>query len=265
MLNQVYCNNCEKYGHSFHSCRKPFISSGVIAFRQDDKGDIKYLMVCRKHTYGFIDFMRGKYAINNKSHIQDILFEMTDLEKKSILTYSFEELWLKLWGSKENTYYKNEKIFAKEKFNMLVNGITVKDDFYNTKILIESSNSSWKTPEWGFPKGRKNQNESNILCAIREWCEESGFKKNNINILENIVPFDEFIIGSNYQSYRDMYYIGQFTGENYNNINYQKIEISDAKWVSIDEAKDIIRPYHKERLEIILKISEILQKWKIIK
>ena len=263
--NSLYCNNCDKYGHTFYNCRKPLVSNGIIAFRKNEDNVFEYLMVCRKHTFGYIDFLRGKYAINNKSHIMDILFEMTNREKKNILTNDFDSIWLELWGSKDNSYYKNEKIFAKEKYTMLMKGIYIKNNiFYNIKSLINECTSSWNNPEWGFPKGRRNNNENNIDCALREWCEESGFSKSDINLVKNIEPYYEYVIGSNYHSYRDTYYIGKFMNLNKYPINYQNIEISNAKWCNIDEVCESIRPYHKERINIIKNIDKMLNRWLLI-
>ena len=66
-MTQMYCNNCGKRGHSFYKCKLPITSYGVIAFRHNPvTGNKEYLMICRKHTLGFIDFMRGKYVVYNK-------------------------------------------------------------------------------------------------------------------------------------------------------------------------------------------------------
>jgi 8-oxo-dGTP pyrophosphatase MutT (NUDIX family) len=191
----------------------------------------------------------------------DIIYEMTNEEKRGILERTFDECWLELWGSVQNSYYKNEKIFAREKFTMLMRGVYIKSDYYNTKTLIEESDTNWETPEWGFPKGRKNLNERNIDCAVREWCEETGLPHDSISVLENVTPYNEYVIGSNYQSYRDNYYLGKFVGKYDIPIYFQKKEISDAKWASLSEIKELVRPYHKERIEIIEKIDGILEKW----
>jgi 8-oxo-dGTP pyrophosphatase MutT (NUDIX family) len=269
MYGKVFCNNCDKFGHTFHSCRKPLISSGIIAFRLREDGKThEFLTVCRKHTFGYIDFLRGRYAINNKTHILDIFYEMTENEKGKILSNDFDTIWLELWGSSDTSYYKNEMTFAREKFNMLAKGIFIKDSFYNTKIIIEECKNNWVIPEWGFPKGRKNMNESNKECAIREWCEESGFRGNQISLLSNINSFNEYVIGSNYHSYRDTFFIGEFSetklDKEMETINYQKSEISDAKWASLEELKALIRPYHKERLNMITNINSLLEKWSLI-
>lgn len=260
--HHVYCNNCDKPGHSFANCRKPLVSHGIITYRVNPYDKLEYLLVCRKHTFGYIDFMRGKYAINNKTHIKDIMKEMTNAEKEKIRTHTFLELWLDLWGSQTNTYYINEKIFANEKFNLLTKGIYISDDFYTMKMLLDDCEDQWVTPEWGFPKGRKNYKETGIDCAFREWSEETGFKKKMVNIIENIATFDEVVIGSNYQSYKDSYYLGKFNSPNESTfISYQQQELSDARWCTYDEVCKLIRPYHLERRDIIKKVDILLNKY----
>ena len=64
-----YCNNCGKLGHLFSNCKLPIISIGIICFRYNNN-KIEYLMIRRKETLGFIEFMRGKYAINNKEYFK---------------------------------------------------------------------------------------------------------------------------------------------------------------------------------------------------
>ena len=236
---KTYCNNCDMQGHSFSNCRKPIISNGIITYRIGSKNNLEYLLVCRKHTFGYIDFLRGKYALNNKTHIKTIIHEMTNDEKNKIRRLTFLELWLDLWDSNTNAYFINEKIFASEKFNMLSKGIYIYSGMYTIHTLLDECTSNWVTPEWGFPKGRKNFKETNKECAT----------------------FDEVVIGSNYQSYKDIFYLGKFTGDASKSIQYQKLELSSAKWCSIDEVCDKIRPYHLERKHIIKKVDCLLNKY----
>jgi len=260
---QDYCNNCDKNGHTFNNCRKPITSYGIIVFRKNKMNEPEYLTVCRKHTFGYIDFMRGHYAINNKIKIKDIINEMTNKEKIDILNKSFIELWSDLWGPQHVSYFINEETFACEKYNTLLNGIMVNNNYYNTASLIKESKTSWSMPEWGFPKGRKNYKEEMLHCAKREWCEETGFTSKNLDIIENIDMLHEIVIGSNYKTYNDTYYIAKFVDIDSNDsdiIHYQKLEISNAAWMTFDKLLKYIRPYHFERINIIKKVDLLLNK-----
>ena len=49
----------------------------------------------------------------------------------------------------------------------------------------------YKTPEWGFPKGRRNLYEKDLNCALREFSEETGYSSKSINLIESLVCFPE--------------------------------------------------------------------------
>jgi hypothetical protein len=86
------CNNCGKQGHSFHQCKLPVTSYGIIVFRSSENG-LQFLMIRRKDSFGYIDFIRGKYSPYNIYQIQNIVNEMSILEKQKILTEPFNKLW----------------------------------------------------------------------------------------------------------------------------------------------------------------------------
>ena len=79
MKNYNFCNNCGKLGHLFHQCKMPITSIGIIAFRIKDN-KIEYLLIRRKDSLGFVDFLRGKYQVNNKEYILNLLNKMTNSE-----------------------------------------------------------------------------------------------------------------------------------------------------------------------------------------
>jgi len=59
---------------------------------------------------------------------------------------------------------------------------------YNLESLITNSTTNWETPEWEFPKGRRNYQENDLACALREFEEETGYSKNDINISSKYNP-----------------------------------------------------------------------------
>jgi len=96
-----YCNNCGKHGHQFHQCKSPITSHGIIAFRENPlKNNVReYLLIRRKDTLGYVDFMRGKYSIYNKKYILNMIKQMTNDEKWGLITQPFSKLWNDLWGT----------------------------------------------------------------------------------------------------------------------------------------------------------------------
>ena len=77
---QIFCNNCGKHGHSFHQCKLPITSIGIIAIRKH-LNKTELLLIRRKNSLGFVDFMRGKYNLNNIDYIINLFNKMT-LEEK---------------------------------------------------------------------------------------------------------------------------------------------------------------------------------------
>ena len=258
MKSYNFCNNCGKNGHMFQNCKKPIISSGIISFTYFQE-ELNYLVICRKDSLGFVDFIRGKYNLNNTNHISNLIDEMTNKEKEMLLNKNFNDLWYYLWGNFVGNQYRGEEKISKEKFNKLKNGFTE----YSLKQLIENSKTSWEDPEWGFPKGRRDNCENDIKCAIREYMEETGHDDRSFEVIQNILPYEEIFTGSNFKSYKHKYYLAYVKNNNIDNNNFQKSEVSKIKWCNYDELLKTIRPYSLEKIKIIKNVHETLNEYKL--
>jgi len=121
-------------------------------------------------------------------------------------------------------------------------------------------------PEWEFPKGRINSNEKHLECSVREFEEETGIKKEAINVIENILPFEENFIGTNYKSYTYKYYLSYMKYDDYIKTKldkYQKSEVSKIEWVTLEECIEKIRPYNLEKIKLITNINDVLLEYKL--
>lgn len=260
--NQNFCNNCGNAGHNYQTCKYPINSIGLITFRCNN-GQMEYLMIQRKDTLGFVEFMRGKYPLQNIEYIQNIFNEMTEDEKHRVQTKSFDELWNELWGKWIGTNYRNEERTSREKHNILKEGLVINNDYYNIDYFIKNSTTSWKEAEWGFPKGRRNFQEKDLNCALREFEEETGINKTDVDVILNIVPYEEIFTGSNLKSYKHKYYIGHISDQISLTSNFQKTEVCEVKWMSYNECLKKIRPYNLEKISILNKINNVLQKYRL--
>ena len=131
--------------------------------------------------------------------------------------------------------------------------------------LINKSSTNWIEPEWGFPKGRREKDENDLKCAIREYIEETGLNINDFSIVQNIIPYEEIFTGSNYKSYKHKYYLAYIKNKNINDNNYQTSEVSKIKWCSLDDCLRLIRPYCNEKKLIIKKINNLLMESNLLK
>lgn len=273
MQNDTYCNNCGKPGHMYHQCKLPITSIGIIAFRLVDKVP-QYLMIRRKDSLGHIDFMRGKYSVLNKHYIINMLNQMTVDEKARMKVGNFDALWRAVWGGNTiSSQYKNEEISAREKYNMLVAGISSKfNRTYTLSSLIDESNQEmenlgqplWTETEWGFPKGRRNHLEKDYDCALREFNEETGYPVNLLKNVQNILPYEEIFTGSNYKSYKHKYYLMYMDYADTLDVgNFETAEVSKMEWKTFEQCLESIRSYNVEKKQLIERIHKMLNKYQL--
>lgn len=258
-----FCNNCGENGHAFHQCRKPITSTGLIVFKKDKDDTMKYLMICRKDSLGYVDFIRGKYKTHDVAYLRNIFNEMTINERDKVRKMDFDLLWKDLWSENIGIQYRGEERISRDKFKRLTNGIMSNNQYYTIETLINESTSKWDVPEWGFPKGRRNYQEKDITCAIREFEEETGYSSSSIKLIQNLQPFDEIFTGSNYKSYKHSYYVAYMSDDDGVGNDYQKTEVSQVKWVTYDEAMNMIRPYNLEKKEVLTRANDLLKNYRI--
>ena len=257
-----FCNNCGLSGHLFHNCKHPITSIGVIVFRICDE-QIQFLLIRRNHSLGFVEFMRGKYPMHNYTYLLNIFNEMTITEKNKIQTSTFDELWKYLWGEQIGIQYRGEERISCDKFHILKDGIEINNIKYDLDKIISESNTSWDEPEWGFPKGRRNYHEAELICALREFQEETGYMKEHLKMLQNVIPYEEIFTGSNMKSYKHIYYIGCLDPNIEHAYQYQETEVSDVQWMTLNECINCIRPYNLEKINILNKVNCILQQYRL--
>ena len=193
----------------------------------------------------------------------NIISEMTLEEKQRLLNNDFDTLWHQLWGDDINTQYRGEEKISRDKFELLKTGILINNNEYSLESLIKESNTEWTETEWGFPKGRHNNQEKDLLCALREFEEETGYSRDIINIVQNILPLEEIFTGSNYKSYKHKYFIAFMEEGSYNSTLFQFTEVSKMEWKTYDDAMNIIRPYNLEKKNILTRVENILNIYKL--
>lgn len=270
-IQKQYCNNCGLYGHNYKKCKKTIISYGIIAiYRSDvlitydnsiqdiiDSSDkmnfetngLYYLVICRSHTMGYVDIVRGRYS--NEKIIQNYINNLTYKERYKLQNSNFNDLWDDLWVNKESKFYINEKDYAKSQFEKL-----------NISKLLENSIGKYKTPEWGFPKGRRNSYETDLQCAKREFMEETGYTNADYKII-NVSPIEETYTGTNDIEYTHKYYIALMNQNikkpcvNYNNIT-QRSEVSNVALLNINDCLEIFRPYDTEKKDLLIKLHTFM-------
>lgn len=305
---EIICLNCGRKGHIYKKCHLPIVSYGIICVKINNldlshllnisklienkvfnkvndlkvkfnlidrnflRKNLKFLMIRRRNSFSYIEFIRGKYKIDDIDYILNNLRFMSNYEKKLLLTNSFDENWNYVWNiynkNNNNKKYSTEYEESKSKFEKITKGFEV--NIYNNKIfinleyLMNQIENKYKETEWGFPKGRKEKDESEKECACREFEEETDFSSYEYETLK-MNPINELFMGSNKVKYKHKYFIAQCKGNKQPKINennsIQKMEISAIKWFTIDECNKYIRNYNIEKKNIISNLYFILENY----
>jgi 8-oxo-dGTP pyrophosphatase MutT (NUDIX family) len=271
---QYQCANCGGVGHVYKHCNHPITSYGVICFRLAYNHKLRkiapqFLLVQRKDSLSYVEYIRGKYSYENRSYIMKLFENMTNDERMRITTSDFDILWKELWQITDCSTYQREYNDSRNKFNMLKHGYNIKTDdshlFFDIQYVLNNTTSVLDQTEWGFPKGRRNINEDDFTCAFREFSEETGIMLEQISVFDHIKPFEEVFSGNNHVRYRHVYYLAISThpkpASRVNPRNKMQCkEVKDMKWLWYEEAQNLIRPYNVERKELFKRVNQIIEK-----
>jgi 8-oxo-dGTP pyrophosphatase MutT (NUDIX family) len=277
----TYCTNCGEYGHITKQCSLPITSFGTILFRVNDKWNqvdnlcksdtawsgleavdkskIQYLLIQRRDSLGYIDIMRGKYKVDDIKYISQQLHGMTREEQQQLIYEPFDTLWEKLWGPpiEGSNPYRHEKEVSRTKL------LSIRSGTPNLEEIAKTVNSYWPTPEWGFPKGRREPHESEYLCALREMNEETGLSEADITPIKNLDTIKETFYGSNNIQYCHKYFIMYVHTKSepvLDRTNSHMVqEIGNIKWCSLEEALELIRSDNPEKRAALLRVNKLLQ------
>ena len=253
--NELICKNCTSIGHIYRDCPLPVMSFGIICYYKTELNEISYLMIQRKNSLAFMEFIKGRYNVKNIDYIHKLINNMTEEEKKILTGYNFELIWSNVWLEASNKNIK-EYFESKDKFNILI-----KND--KLKNIINKSINLNISPEWGFPKGRRKIKESDMDCSLREFCEETQLLKTDIEIeCENKI-FNEIFYGTNGILYKHSYYVAKIIKKDVSlHINpkflQQVREIRDLRWCNYDQVLKNIGNHNIERYELFKNINNII-------
>ncbi len=242
------CVNCKRPGHTFRDCKEPTTSYGIAAVRFATEP--QYLLIRRRDSLGYVDFLRGKYSMSATTYIRTLLESMTRDELDRLKTKPFEELWLQLWNAQNTRQFRLEYESAKRIFESFrstgdISGKTL-------GRYIDEVETHWTEPEWGFPKGRRSPHETELACALREFGEETGMSTKDIRIRSTMAPETEEYEGTNSIKYRHIYYVADYVANNQtatvNKENrVQTREVGDIGWFSFTDAYLKIRETNPEK------------------
>jgi 8-oxo-dGTP pyrophosphatase MutT (NUDIX family) len=235
-------------------------------------------MVCRKDSFSLSEFLRGKYELEDVNSIYRMFRYMTIPEYDMIQKMDFEALWDNLWLiDKKKIYngkFKKEFQQSKYKFETLKKGYYTmfhSDLGVKSKRFIKLENiineiavsgcELFCEPEWGFPKGKKNENENDFDCARREFYEETNVPLEKLRFVRK-PPLEERFIADNLQEYVHIYYLAECPEDLELSVDpkneTQILEVSKIKWFDYDDAIKNLRDYNQEKKKLLNEVNKYL-------
>ena len=240
-------------------------SYGIALCRTNLVGQTEIIMIKKRFTYSFYEFVMGKYKKNDNRSMTRLFNTMTFREKLDILGMNFNSLWCSIWNeipsfNNETQYFQpkstdnsstcgtpeikprqpplpprsSKKYYVyycknKHKFNDLII-----DGGKKLSFLINSSTNAETI--WEIPKGRKNFGEKDINTALREFSEETGICQSRLSVEWHQPPVIESYVDGNIL-YKNIYYIARMVKPfepkvyfNTKNLNY---EAESVRWLGL--------------------------------
>ncbi len=235
--------------------RRAISSYGVILFTTD-KGTLKYLLCQRRDSISYAEFLKNTLP---EELIPYHISLMSKEERKRCVEYYYlddpQSLWDDLWINHKCRIYQNE-------MHRCCNSFRENMKKYLPQFLDE--NNGKVENQWGFAKGRKHTNESEVACATREFEEETMIPQDEIQVLPDCRPFEEYYTGTDGKLYRTVYYVAFIPfipsikpGKTEDRIRktYISGEISQIQWCGYPEA---IKKLDENKCKILKQIDEFL-------
>jgi 8-oxo-dGTP pyrophosphatase MutT (NUDIX family) len=296
----IFCTNCQKYGHSNKRCHSPMESYGVVATRfkrpmglflwlwkhnmlttispsvslppfaviqsQIKEQDTTFLeefdvlMIRRKHSFSYVEWVRGKYGLQDIPYITYLLQTMSNQEITNIQTMDFESAWRDLWSIAptrplEDLMQHKEYLPSKKKWDTWRQGFLVlhmghQQPFQLSTWIQQVRNESIEEPEWGYPKGRRDMMEEPMQTARREFAEETNLSANTIHFYSSIFPqiqhkfeFVEDYFGSDQHHYKLHYYPAFYIPPEFNRWIEQHLSTIQLICISISRGETTFKDY----------------------
>jgi 8-oxo-dGTP pyrophosphatase MutT (NUDIX family) len=187
-------------------------SVGVILFRYT-KGKWKTVIVKRKYTYAFIEFIKAGKKLLDKKYVRDIAKSMTIRELEELRTTDFETIYKEFCGT-VNDYSRWCSELWKRRGNDWIKSICPIRD----------------TP-WELPKGKLKRKEDPLIGAMREFKEETSIHECDYRLTS--AKIDHRII-NNSKMYNYTYYIGYCNQKKLYKSKIDRWELIDVKWESLE-------------------------------
>lgn len=187
-----------------------YASYGLVCFR---KNDSEVLLVQRRDSIEFMSFVGGNVDTADMK-------EMTRKELDKLRTSAFSYLWYDLFGPRAKMDF-----IVKTRFEEMQRSGEL------SKRIDDAYPFARAATAWGLPKGRKKSDlESHQECAVREFCEETGYLPSDI-VVDQDSMVDEEHVGTDGNTYRVTYFFARLKADDAKPTNkFSRKEVRLVGW-----------------------------------
>ena len=223
-------------------------SYGILALTIVPDEPAHVLLVKRRVTYQFCEFVHGHWSRYNKKRLISLFNNMTAAEKVDILSLNFDYLWYRVWllhppvetppgitvqtGTPSYEFYRQKREYFESTFK--------RDDGKRLNSLVRGTSN--KGTLWAIPKGHKGAQESEVECAVREFYEETSIEKKSYKLINRPpISYSYTTLGTNYIS---RYFIalvrpGVEPKVRFRPGNNQLAEVDEVAWFPVDRLPEL--------------------------
>ncbi len=189
----LYCFNCAQRGHDLSGCSRDisFASYGTIVYQRDQHDRLpRILLIERRDSHTFVQFLKGFYDDgtsikdeHSELSIAALLKSMRRDEQNRIRdvyvgTTTFHSLYTSIYQSKFH-YRREEEMHGKFKSpgtQQMLRSLFSSETFGTLPVIQRGELID-------FPRGKIEHGESERDAAVREFCEECGYVKEEVDLL----------------------------------------------------------------------------------
>lgn len=161
-------------------CTTTKTSAGVLLCRVNPHTNRpEVILVHKRYTYAFSEFVYGRYSRQNQKNLMALFEQMTAGELLDIWSLNFEQMWYRIWltGPRRELFTKKHTKFYTS---------FIRDDGGRALQQMLRQVQDRGVPFWEIPKGRPNGKEGDLVCAMREFTEETGVEKKDYRLLPGV-------------------------------------------------------------------------------
>ena len=228
-----------------------YSSIGMILYTETEKG-IKYALVKRRISYGLHQVLTVNISTN--MYVEEVSNE----EKKSLLEVcelkgdfeaTYRKLWQDAWWGAEAT---NESLIKRSMARFLNMRSVIRERLLKVDSIFPNG-------VWGFPKGKNDKHQNEVMCALREVREETGLSSACVQIQ----PFDAVVEEFKHWTYK--YFIAKVPCKEAVNRDMTKhtsegTDISEVVWLTFEDALNLIPPVMEEKRKLLISLNAKLCK-----